>query len=111
MDFPVDMLLANGEIRHQARFPNVDSTAVRFYGVSAEATSPSRVKNWKNPVGGYLHAMHWSDWGDFHYRITGKDDEGNLSMEGGWPVSYTHLTKSGSMELIRSGKEGKHIII
>lgn len=58
------------------RFPNFDSTAVRFYGVSADATSSSRVKNWKNPVGGYLHAMHWSDWGDFHYRITGKDDEG-----------------------------------
>jgi hypothetical protein len=84
VDFPVDMLLADGEIRHQARFPNFDSTAVRFYGVSADATSSSRVKNWKNPVGGYLHAMHWSDWGDFHYRITGKDDEGNLSMEGGW---------------------------
>ena len=45
VDFPVDMLLADGEIRHQARFPNFDSTAVRFYGVSADATSSSRVKN------------------------------------------------------------------
>ncbi len=80
----IDMLLVNGEIRHQARFPNFDSTAVRFYGVSSDATSPSRVKQWKNPAGGYLHAMHIADWGDFHYRITGKDDEGNLLLEGGW---------------------------
>lgn len=83
-DSPIDMLLVNGEIRHQARFPNFDSTAVRFYGVSSDATSPSRVKKWKNPEGGYLHAMHVADWGDFHYRITGKDAEGNLSLEGGW---------------------------
>lgn len=81
---PMDMLLVNGEIRHQARFPNFDSTAVRFYGVSPDATSPSRVKRWKNPAGGYLHAMHAADWGDFHYSITGKDAKGNLLLEGGW---------------------------
>lgn len=80
----VDMLLADGEIRHQARYPNYDSTAVRFNGTAADAIAPERVKRWKNPAGGYLHAMHISDWGDFHYRITGKDDTGNLSLEGGW---------------------------
>lgn len=83
-DFPMDMLLVNGELRQQARYPNFDSTAVRFDGVSSDATSPSRVKKWKNPAGGYLHAMHTADWGDFHYCITGKDAEGNLSLEGGW---------------------------
>lgn len=84
VDIPVDLLVVDGEIRHQARFPNFDSTAVRFNGTSADATSPDRVKRWKNPVGGYVHAMHRSDWGDFHYRITGKDKKGNLSLEGGW---------------------------
>jgi len=79
----MDMLLVNGEIRHQARYPNYDSTAVRFNGTSADATSPVRVKRWKNPAGGYLHAMHAHDWGDFHYRITGKDKNGVLAMEGG----------------------------
>ena len=79
-----DMLLSNGNIRHMARYPNFDSTAVRFNGTSADATAPRRVKSWKHPEGGYLHAMHISDWGDFHYRITGKDKAGKLMLEGGW---------------------------
>ena len=80
----MDMLLSNGSIRHMARYPDFDSTAVRFNGTSADATSPRRVKGWKHPEGGYLHAMHVSDWGDFHYRITGKDRKGALALEGGW---------------------------
>ncbi|MBN2175358.1 MAG: right-handed parallel beta-helix repeat-containing protein [Bacteroidales bacterium] len=80
----IDMLLVNGKIRSMARYPNFDSTAVRFNGTSADATSPERVKTWKNPAGGYLHAMHVNDWGDFHYRITGKDNDGKLELEGGW---------------------------
>jgi hypothetical protein len=84
LQIAIDMLSVNGKIRHMARYPNFDSTAVRFNGTSADATSPERVKTWKNPSGGFLHAMHVSDWGDFHYRITGKDKNGNLKMEGGW---------------------------
>jgi hypothetical protein len=80
----MDMLLVNGEIRHQARYPDYDPKAIRFNGTAADATAPERVKKWKNPEGGYLHAMHSHDWGDFHYRITGKDKKGVLSMEGGW---------------------------
>ncbi len=79
-----DMLVVNGEIRHLARYPDFDPAAIRFNGTSADATSPQRVRRWENPAGGFLHAMHVSDWGDFHYRITGSDREGNLSMEGGW---------------------------
>lgn len=80
----MDMLLVNGEIRHMARYPNYDEQAIRFNETSAEATAPSRVKQWKHPETGYLHAMHRSDWGDFHYRITGKDDKNQLVLEGGW---------------------------
>lgn len=80
----MDMLIVDGHIRHMARYPNYDSDAVRFNGTSANATDPSRVRKWKNPSGGYLHAMHVSDWGDFHYRITGKDKNGGLFLEGGW---------------------------
>lgn len=80
----IDMLLVNGEIRHMARYPDYDADAVRFNGTSADATSPERVKRWKNPQGGFLHAMHVCDWGDFHYRINGKDKKGNLDLEGGW---------------------------
>ena len=80
----IDMILINGDIRHMARYPDYDATAVRFNGTSADATSGQRVKKWKNPEGGYLHAMHVSDWGDFHYRIKGKDKDGNLILDGGW---------------------------
>ena len=80
----MDMLLVNGEIRHMARFPNYDSTAIRFNGTSADATSPQRVKGWKKPNGAYLHAMHACDWGDFHYRIQGGDAKGDLQLDGGW---------------------------
>jgi hypothetical protein len=80
----MDVLLVNGEMRHQARYPNYDAGAIRFNGTAAEATAAERIKKWKNPAGGYLHAMHVRDWGDFHYRITGKDSKGALMLEGGW---------------------------
>lgn len=80
---PADMLFVNGYLRHMARYPDYDSTAVMFNGTSADATSPKRVKSWKNPAGGFLHTMHARDWGDFHYRITGKDKQGKLQLEGG----------------------------
>lgn len=83
-DYPMDMLLVNGKIRHMARFPNYDENAIRFNGTSAEATDPKRIKKWKHPETGFLHAMHRSDWGDFHYRITGKDKKNKLILEGGW---------------------------
>ena len=80
----MDMLVVNGEIRHQARYPNFDANGLRFSGTAEDADAPARVKKWKNPAGGYLHAMHDHDWGDFHYRFTGKDGQGKLTKEGGW---------------------------
>lgn len=80
----MDMLAVNGKLRPMARYPNFDSTAVRFNGTAADATAPERVKTWKHPEGGFLHAMHLHDWGDFHYRIIGKSDDGQLKLEGGW---------------------------
>ena len=80
----VDMLLVDVGLRPMARYPNYDSTAVRLNGTSADATAPDRVRKWKHPEEGYLHAMHGSDWGSLHYRITGKDREGHLILEGGW---------------------------
>lgn len=80
----MDMLLVNGVIRPMARYPDFDSTAVRLNGTSADATSPERIKKWKNPAGGYLHAMHSHDWGDFHFRIIEKEKTDKLKLEGGW---------------------------
>jgi hypothetical protein len=94
----IDMLTVNGNIRSMSRYPNYDSTAIRFNGTSADATSPERVKTWKNPAGGFLHAMHVSDWGDFHYRISGKDEKGELKMDGGWQNNRPYgLSKDNRM--------------
>jgi Right handed beta helix region/PDZ domain len=79
-----DRLFLNGKTLHMARYPNYDSTARVFNGTAADAISKERVAKWKNPEGGYIHALHFGEWGDFHYRITGKKADGNLAYEGGW---------------------------
>lgn len=80
----MDQLFVNGSYRPMARYPNFDSTAVRFNGTSAQATSTERIKKWKAPKGGYLHVMHASDWGDIHYQIVEKNKNNTLRLEGGW---------------------------
>ena len=80
----IDQLLANGNPLILARYPNFDSSATIFNGTATDAISPERVKNYKDPTGGYVHALHNAEWGDFHYRITGKSDKDSLLLEGGW---------------------------
>lgn len=79
-----EMLSIDGNLRTLARYPNYDPKAIRFNGVSEDATSAERVKSWSSPKGAYLHAMHPADWGDFHYRVTGALEDGTLETEGGW---------------------------
>ena len=82
--FSIDQLFCNGLPLQMARYPNYDSTARVFNGTAADAISPVRVKTWAHPEGGYIHALHQAEWGDFHYRITGKTDSDSLLLEGGW---------------------------
>ena len=82
--FTSDQLFVNGRRQPMARYPNYDPKAQYFNGFSADCISPERVKRWAQPAGGFLHAMHRSLWGDFHYRITGKDAGGKLQYVGGW---------------------------
>ena len=79
-----DRLLMNGINLPMARYPNYDSTARVFNGTAADAISDEKVRNWQHPQGGFIHALHNGEWGDFHYLITGKANEGKLSYEGGW---------------------------
>jgi hypothetical protein len=79
-----DQLFVNGVRQTMARYPNYDPAAQYFDGWSPTAFSKERAAKWSDPRGGYIHAMHRSLWGDFHYRITGKDAEGNVTYEGGW---------------------------
>lgn len=79
-----DQLFLNGENMHMARYPNFDANARVFNGTASDAIADERVKNWANPAGGYIHALHAGEWGGFHYKITGKDAQGKLLYEGGW---------------------------
>ena len=78
-----EQLFVNGKKQILARYPNYDAKARIFNGTTADALSDERISRWKNPEGGYVHALHQGEWGDFHYRITGKEN-GKLKLEGGW---------------------------
>jgi hypothetical protein len=83
-DLRTEEIFVNGVRQILARYPNYDPNAKYFDGYAADAISPSRVAGWADPAGGYFHAMHPALWGDFTWLITGKDAQGNLTMEGGW---------------------------
>jgi hypothetical protein len=83
-DLRTEEIFVNGERQILARYPNFDPTAEYFDGFAADAIAPNRVARWADPAGGYFHAMHPALWGDFTWRITGKDAQGGLTMEGGW---------------------------
>ncbi len=79
----IDQLFCNGRLMSMARYPNYDSTARVFNGTAADALSKERIQQWANPAGGYVHALHQAEWGDFHYLIKNKLDD-SLVLEGGW---------------------------
>ena len=79
-----DQLFVNGRRQILARYPNFDPLSRYLNGYSSDAISPDRVRTWSNPKGGYIHALHQYLWGDMHYKITGKDTQGNLTYDGGW---------------------------
>lgn len=83
-DLIFDQLFVNGKLQRMARYPNFDPTAQYYGGTSADALSKERIALWKFPDGGYIHALHSSMWGDFHYRIIGKNNQDELALEGGW---------------------------
>lgn len=82
----IDQLFIDGQNRRMARYPNYDANkpTAAYQGFAADAFSKKRANNWKDPKGGYIHAMHRARWGGYHYRITGKDANGEVTYEGGW---------------------------
>ncbi|MEI6820262.1 MAG: signaling protein, partial [Verrucomicrobiota bacterium] len=77
----IDQLFINGKAQRMSRYPNFDASkkTAAYQGYAADAFSKERAAKWANPAGGYIHAMHTSRWGGYHYRITGKDAEGNVT--------------------------------
>lgn len=90
----IDQLYINGVRQRMARFPNAvagknvfDTWELSHIVKSDSANNPldpKRIARWKNPQGGYLHAMHSLLWGDMHWLIKGTKADGKLDMEGGW---------------------------
>ena len=80
----IDRLFVNGQLEWMARYPNYNAAALPFGGVAADAFSRERAARWKDPAGGFIHALHKGGWGGMHYRITGKETNGEVTYEGGW---------------------------
>lgn len=82
----IDQLFIDGRNQRMARYPNFDPAkkAEPYQGYSAAAFSKERAANWADPAGGYIHAMHRSGWGGYHYLITGNKPDGEVVYEGGW---------------------------
>ena len=70
-----DQLFINGQKQIRARYPNFNPDVLVYSGYAADALSPDRIKTWSKPETGVLHAMHRAEWGGYHYRITGIDDD------------------------------------
>ncbi len=82
--FATDQLFVNGELQPMARYPNFDPKERVFHGTAADAFSPERAARWKDPAGGFIHALHAAEWGGMHYLITGKGSDNKVTYEGGW---------------------------
>lgn len=90
----IDQLYINGTRQRMARFPNAvtgknvfDTWALNHNAKADSLTDPllkNRIKGWKNPEDGYIHAMHIYLWGDMHWKIQGRNQDGTLKYEGGW---------------------------
>jgi hypothetical protein len=83
-DIQFDQLFVNGLLQVMARYPSYDAEAKHYHGTADDALSAERVARWQHPEGGYIHALHKSEWGDLAYQVTGKNAKGELTMEGGW---------------------------
>lgn len=79
-----DQIFIDDQRMVMARYPNDQPGVLPYGGTAGDAIATQRTANWKNPAGAFIHAMHNSLWGDLSYKITGKNQLGELLMEGGW---------------------------
>ncbi|MEP1486809.1 MAG: PDZ domain-containing protein [Algibacter sp.] len=81
LDF--NQLFINGEKQILARYPNYNEDGGYWQGYAADVIDKERISNWKNPQGGFVHAMHRGRWGGFHYEIASVAEDGALELKGG----------------------------
>ena len=81
---PADGFYIGNRKYTMARYPKQTDPNAPFGGYAADCILPEKTREWKNPKGGYIHALHKHLWGGFSYRIEGKRDDGTLILSGGW---------------------------
>lgn len=79
-----DMLFLNGEAMILARYPNYREDVLPLGGTASAKEIKERVKNYKNPVGGFVRAMHEAGWGGNSYFIEGKDQSSPSGLKLKW---------------------------
>ncbi len=77
-----DGVAVAGRALRMARYPHFDENGGFFHGSAADCLDFAAQS--AHPEDGYFHAMHSHLWGSMHYRITGRDEAGQLTLEGGW---------------------------
>lgn len=82
--YPVDGLYIDGKKYTMARYPKATNPDEIFGGYAEDCIYPQKVKDWKDPTGGYIHAMHDKMWGGYSYQIEGKSENNILRLVGGW---------------------------
>ncbi len=93
-NFIFDQLYVNGHRQRMARFPNAEEgksvfdswelVRTRESDPDKDPLNPAKVASWANSEKAIIHAMHNALWGDMHWIVTGRNDDGTLQMEGGW---------------------------
>lgn len=81
---PADGLYVGGHRYRMARYPKYTNPDAVFGGYAPDCTEPAKTKDWADPSGGYIHAMHRHLWGGYSYTIGGKHPDGTLKLSGGW---------------------------
>ena len=81
---PVDGFWSGSRRYVNARYPKCTDPDLPFGGYARDCVLPEKTKDWADPAGGWIHAMHRHLWGGFSYRIDGKAADGSLLLTGGW---------------------------
>ena len=84
VDRRVDGLYISGRKYTMARYPKFTDAELVYGGYAADCVSSEKTKEWSDPSGGYIHALHAHLWGGYSYRIEGKNDDHTLKLSGGW---------------------------
>lgn len=81
-DRSIDGLRIGDASFRPARYPHAGDPEAVYKGTAADALDFAA--RCAHPEDGVLHALHAHLWGDMHYRIAGREEDGSLRLEGGW---------------------------